>query len=201
MRKSQDLNLMMVLVWFFSAYAFAGHLFIYDFDQTLTKDHTFHKTQNGIDKAADVRDEMKELAGETLRSVLKSGNHLAIASFHTRKDVIRHYLRSVLSQEEVAQIKIAVRDGKRFAMNKMADKDKYISHLMHSFIKDGHIVESVSFYDDSWENVTAFERFFAKSSNAVEGFRVSKDPKNNEHFVHTQEKIERLRKARVSCPN
>lgn len=180
---------------FHSATSFAGHIFAFDFDQTLTRNHTFGKTKSGINPLEDVRGDIKAGTGDTLKAILNSGNHVAIATFHVREDVIKHYLTQAgLSAEELAQVKIVVRDEITFKMDNF--KNPYIAEIISHFQKENNKVTGVTFYDDTTENVDSFEITFAgkfSDADGIEGVRVNKQNKDYvAHYQHVIDKVQAL---------
>lgn len=173
----------------------AKNLFVFDFDWTLSKVHTFNKTAYGIkdkDKKT-LKDDLKEHTGDVLKSILEADHYIGIATYHINVASIKSYLISAgLSNEDISRIKIVVRKNE---CAPMIDKNSYIEKIIEHFGEN--TIDSVYFYEDTLKNIIAFNDYFAYEKFKIQGFNVYTIPGNkvNENIEHYYDILFKLGKS------
>lgn len=169
-------------------------LFVFDFDQTITKNHTFKSTyKNGVVDLKTIKDNLKPGIKEALQSILSQGQLLGIATFHTRRDVIEDYLNEIFDYNHVwlSQVKIVVRDEIKFTAN--LGKNPYILEIVELFQNDSSFaplsIIGLSFFDDSASNIMSFPRvckeIFTDPNKHCKAYLVDKNPESDLYSLKT----------------
>lgn len=190
-------------------------LVIFDFDETITKLHTFLNSEEVGIGATDeaIIGNIKSQCLEAFRAVLASGDKLAIATFHNNPELVKRYLRLMgLTDEEIESIIIVTNGDANAASFTSGFKNGHINEVVtrcEAKYPD-EIIDELVFYEDNYANynnfLTAFQVQFPKHADMkIAAVLVPGEPEFNRHFSNvcdyykTDEEKEGRRRLTMKC--
>lgn len=170
-------------------------LFLFDFDSTLTKHHTFFEPGRTLYWFSDSDEakvsNIKPLVGDVLNEILSGKNIAKIVTAHPDlKHVSKYTELAGVDESNRKKLDILNDTTKReLKFYSGTRKNGIIAYAIHSALKErsDEAIEALYFYDDDINNINAFKNFFAKEfpeykDIPVYAIHVNLDPDYNEHL-------------------